>query len=193
LLLFGVGTQHHAPKTNKQKHMHQTKTNKKGRVVSGHYDALDRVAAAALAAGALKAARLPVSGAFHTSLMAPARARLEAALAAATVAPPRVPVLSNVTGLPFPGDAESIRALLARQLVEPVQWQATLEALTAAVPAASAAGSASAGGGGAGGGEAGAAPGRRALFELGPGAQIKSMVRRIDGAAWKALVNVSAE
>lgn len=44
-----------------------------GRVVSGHEDALERVALGALQAGALKASRLPVSGAFHTPLMAPAR------------------------------------------------------------------------------------------------------------------------
>jgi hypothetical protein len=47
-----------------------------GRVVSGHVDALDRVSAAAAGLGALKVARLAVSGAFHTRLMAPAAAAL---------------------------------------------------------------------------------------------------------------------
>jgi hypothetical protein len=47
-----------------------------GRVVSGHSDALDVVSASAAALGALKVARLAVSGAFHTRLMAPARAAL---------------------------------------------------------------------------------------------------------------------
>ena len=44
-----------------------------GRVVSGHVAALDAVSAAAIKKGALKAAKLAVSGAFHTSLMQPAR------------------------------------------------------------------------------------------------------------------------
>jgi [acyl-carrier-protein] S-malonyltransferase len=47
-----------------------------GRVVSGHADALDIVSASAAGLGALKVARLAVSGAFHTRLMAPARAAL---------------------------------------------------------------------------------------------------------------------
>ena len=44
-----------------------------GRVVSGHTTALDVVQEAAVKKGALKAARLAVSGAFHTPLMQPAR------------------------------------------------------------------------------------------------------------------------
>ncbi|KAI8476564.1 MAG: acyl transferase/acyl hydrolase/lysophospholipase [Monoraphidium minutum] len=142
-----------------------------GRIVSGHHDALDLVQSEAVKRGALKAARLAVSGAFHTRLMAPARAALEAALAAADVRPPRLPVWSNVTGAPFPDDPDGVRALLGRQLVEPVRWEASLAAAL--------------GGGAAGGG-------CRALFELGPGQQIKSMVRRVDGAAWKAMVNAGA-
>ncbi len=43
--------------------------------------------------------------------------------------PPRLPVLSNVTAQPFPGEPEAIAALLGRQLVEPVQWEASLRAL----------------------------------------------------------------
>lgn len=74
-----------------------------------------------------------------------------------------MPVYSNVTGAPFP-DAASIPALLARQLVEPVRWEGTITALIAA--------------------------GKKELYELGPGAQIKAMVKRIDGAAWKDTKNV---
>ena len=182
-------------------HKHtRTQSHKQGRVVSGHLDALDLVAAAALEKGALKAARLAVSGAFHTRLMAPARAALEAALARARVAAPRVPVISNVTGAPFPSDPDAIRALLARQLVEPVQWEATLAALTA--PGAFGAAAAAAGGdnqqgkGHAGQGDKvegeGAAGALLVLHELGPGAQLKSMVRRVSPAAWRAMVNVGA-
>jgi [acyl-carrier-protein] S-malonyltransferase len=119
------------------------------------------------------------------SLMEPARAALEAVLATTPVRAPRVPVISNVTAAPFPADPDAIRALLGRQLVEPVQWEATLAALTAPLPSAE--------GGGASSESQGAGEGAaRKLFELGPGAQIKSMVRRVDGAAWKAMANVSA-
>lgn len=47
-----------------------------GRVVSGHNASLDVVQEAAIKKGALKAARLAVSGAFHTPLMGPAREAL---------------------------------------------------------------------------------------------------------------------
>jgi malonyl CoA-acyl carrier protein transacylase len=45
---------------------------------------------------------------------------------------PRVPVYSNVTAKPFPSDPAAIRALLGRQLCEPVKWEATLAALVGA-------------------------------------------------------------
>jgi [acyl-carrier-protein] S-malonyltransferase len=140
-----------------------------GRVVSGHLDALGAVEEAAKAAGAMRSARLAVSGAFHTPLMEPARLALAAALEAVAIHAPRVPVWSNVTGAPFPSDPDAIRALLCRQLVEPVRWEAALEAAVAA----------------AGGG----AP---HFFELGPGSQIKAMVRRVSGAAFKGMRCVSA-
>ncbi|KIZ07315.1 (acyl-carrier-protein) S-malonyltransferase [Monoraphidium neglectum] len=146
-----------------------------GRVVSGHLDALDWVQSAALEAGALKAARLAVSGAFHTSLMEPARAALESALASVKICAPQIPVWSNVTASPFPSDPDSIRKLLGRQLVEPVRWEATLVALTSPDDVNNA-----------------GTEGGRKLHELGPGQQIKSMVRRVSGDAWKAMVNASA-
>lgn len=107
----------------------------------------------------------------HQSLMEPAREALEAALASVKITPPRVPVWSNVTAAPFPGDAGEIRKLLGRQLVEPVRWEATLAALTSA----------------AAGKEAAAK-----LHELGPGQQIKSMLRRVSQEHAKAMVNLSA-
>lgn len=77
---------------------------------------------------------------------------------------PRIPVISNVTGAPFPGDAGAIRELLGRQLVEPVQWEATLRAM---------------------------ADGRVGkLMELGPGQQIKAMVRRVNTELWTSFRNV---
>ena len=55
-------------------------------------------------------------------------------LAEVTVNEPRIPVISNVTGLPFPPAAE-IPAALARQLVEPVRWEASITSLVKQVTA----------------------------------------------------------
>jgi len=139
--------------------------------------------------------------------MKPAAEALRAALDAADVRPlkPDAPlVISNVTGVPFPvGDSEAVKTLLCRQLVEPVRWEASLRAAlalvgeggAAAAAASGAAGAAGAAGGGgaaaAAGGAAAAAPSVR-LFELGPGQQLKAMVRRLDTAAWKGMTNVAA-
>jgi [acyl-carrier-protein] S-malonyltransferase len=109
--------------------------------------------------------------------MAPARAALESALASVKITAPRVPVWSNVTASPFPSDPDAIRQLLARQLVDPVQWEATLAALAAAPGPA----------------EGASEPGApRVLHELGPGQQIKSMVRRVSAEAWRGMVNAGA-
>lgn len=109
------------------------------------------------------------------SLMEPARAALESALASVKICAPQIPVWSNVTASPFPSDPDSIRKLLGRQLVEPVRWEATLVALTSPDDVNNA-----------------GTEGGRKLHELGPGQQIKSMVRRVSGDAWKAMVNASA-
>ncbi|KAL4449353.1 hypothetical protein ABPG77_006997 [Micractinium sp. CCAP 211/92] len=136
-----------------------------GRVVSGHKEALEEVARQATAKGALKAAHVAVSGAFHTPLMQPARDALTEVLASVTISEPRIPCYSNVTAEPFAG-ADEVAALLPRQLVEPVQWEGTVRKLVAS--------------------------GKNQLHELGPGQQIKAMVKRIDNAAWAGFKNMAA-
>lgn len=74
--------------------------------------------------------RLAVAGAFHTDFMAAAVAPLAAALEATPMSKPRLPVLSNVDAMPH-SDVAVIRALLARQVTQPVQWEATLNTLLA--------------------------------------------------------------
>lgn len=135
-----------------------------GRVISGHKTALEEARKLATTKGALKAVPVAVSGAFHTSLMAPARDALVQALDKVTISDPVIPVYSNVTGEMF-ADGEEIRALLPRQLVEPVKWEPTLKVMIAA--------------------------GKKELYELGPGAQIKAMVKRLDNQVWKQFKNVS--
>ncbi|RMF39241.1 MAG: [acyl-carrier-protein] S-malonyltransferase [Planctomycetota bacterium] len=90
--------------------------------VSGHIAALDAVEGPAQRAGAMRVVRLPVAGAFHTPLMQPAVAQLQAALQGVAFTPTRVPVVSNVDARPH-SDPDEIRGLLSRQVVEPVLWE----------------------------------------------------------------------
>ena len=99
--------------------------------ISGHIPAVERAETAAVAAGAMKAVRLAVAGAFHTALMQPAVARLTEALSQATFHKPRVPVYANVDAAPH-DDPEEIRGLLARQIISPVLWEDTLRNLLSA-------------------------------------------------------------
>jgi malonyl CoA-acyl carrier protein transacylase len=93
-------------------------------VLSGARGALPAVAAAAEELG-LRAMALPVTGAFHSPLMAPAVPEFARALERVRMHAPRVPVLSAVTAAPF----EDVRAQLVEALTMPVRWRETMLAL----------------------------------------------------------------
>eukprot|EP00216_Chloropicon_sp_CCMP2111_P006015 CAMPEP_0198235850 /NCGR_PEP_ID=MMETSP1446-20131203/1725_1 /TAXON_ID=1461542 ORGANISM="Unidentified sp, Strain CCMP2111" /NCGR_SAMPLE_ID=MMETSP1446 /ASSEMBLY_ACC=CAM_ASM_001112 /LENGTH=537 /DNA_ID=CAMNT_0043917239 /DNA_START=83 /DNA_END=1696 /DNA_ORIENTATION=+ len=135
-----------------------------GRVVSGHKKALAAVQELATRNGALKAQEVAVSGAFHTSLMGSAGEALANVLKDVTFSDPRIPVYSNVTGMPFKSKDE-IPELLKRQLCEPVRWEDTVKAMIES--------------------------GKTQMHELGPGKQIKAMVKRINNNCWKNFQNVT--
>jgi [acyl-carrier-protein] S-malonyltransferase len=97
-------------------------------VVSGHLDACQRIAEMATAAGAIKVIPLSVAGAFHTSLMEPAVARLRAVLADVPLRRPRVPVISNVDARPH-DDPDEIRELLVQQVCSQVRWEDSMRYL----------------------------------------------------------------
>ncbi len=99
-------------------------------VVSGTLAACDAMEKLVAAAGG-RTVRLAVAGAFHTALMKPADEALAAALAEVDIKPPRVPVWSNVDAQPH-ADADEIRRLLVRQVLQPVLWEQTLRNLLAA-------------------------------------------------------------
>jgi [acyl-carrier-protein] S-malonyltransferase len=134
-----------------------------GRVVSGDADALEEVQRLATEAGAMKTAKVAVSGAFHTERMASASEALRKALASVTVSEPRVPTYSNVTGTFFES-ASAIPDALAKQLVSPVRWEDTLRALVA--------------------------EGKDEMYELGPMKQIKAMAKRVSQKAAAKFKNV---
>lgn len=124
-------------------------------VISGHAAAVDRAIAEAKTAGAKRAVRLSVSAPFHCSLMQPARERLAAALAdvdAVVIRAPRVPVVANVTA-DLVQDPAAIRALLVQQVTSPVRWEESIQAI--------------------------AKLGVTRAYELGSGAVLKGLVKRI--------------
>ena len=90
-------------------------------VVSGRADALLLAEGAMRAAGARRLIALPVSGAFHSPLMADVADALADAFESETWTDARIPVVSNVTAEPVT-DAGRLRALLAEQVRSPVEW-----------------------------------------------------------------------
>jgi malonyl CoA-acyl carrier protein transacylase len=93
-------------------------------VLSGDRGAFEAVMAAAKELG-LRPMELPVTGAFHSPMMAAAVPEFEAALSRVEISSPRVTVLSAVTAAPF----EDVRAQLAQALTMPVRWRETLLAM----------------------------------------------------------------
>jgi len=91
-------------------------------VISGHKAAVERAQAAAKARGARRTVPLPVSGPFHSSLMAPAAREMADVLAGVTIVPPSVPVVANVTARPHEGP-DAIRRRLVEQITGTVRWQ----------------------------------------------------------------------
>lgn len=99
-------------------------------VISGENEAIDKACEALLAAGAKRALKLPVGGAFHSPLMEPARVELEAAIAATPFHTPICPVYQNVTASAV-SDPEEIKKNLIVQLTAPVRWTQTMNAMIA--------------------------------------------------------------
>ena len=104
-------------------------------VVSGEVAGVERAMELAKDAGAKRAIRLNVSGAFHSPLMEPSAPGLRAALDKADLRDPAFPVYSNVTEQPCTSGSDGA-ALLLRQLVSPVRWMGLVRNLHAAYPGA---------------------------------------------------------
>jgi [acyl-carrier-protein] S-malonyltransferase len=121
-------------------------------VISGHAAAIDRALEEAKAAGAKRAVKLAVSAPFHCSLMKPAADKLAEALAPITISAPRVPVVANVTAEPT-SDPAIIKQLLVQQVCSPVRWEESVQTI--------------------------AKLGVTRAFELGSGAVLKGLVKRI--------------
>ncbi len=131
-------------------------------VISGPAEKMDKACEIAKSKGAKKAMPLTVAGAYHSQLMAGAKPKLDAALAAVTLQPPVVPVISNVTAQPH-GDTASIRARMVDQVTSSVRWEDSMRYLLA--------------------------QGFTRFIELGPGKALSGFMKRIDPAA--QMLNVS--
>lgn len=122
-------------------------------VISGEIEAIDAACEKLLAAGAKRALKLKVGGAFHSPCMEPARAELAEAISATEIHTPVCPVYQNVDALPHTDPAE-IKALLVAQLTAPVRWTQTVKNMIA--------------------------DGATEFVELGPGKVLQGLVSKID-------------
>ena len=99
-------------------------------VISGAVEAVDAACEKMKEAGAKRALRLPVGGAFHSPLMEPARVELEAAIRATTFHKPVCPVYQHVDAKPHT-EAEEIKANSIAQLTGAVRWTQSVERMIA--------------------------------------------------------------
>lgn len=122
-------------------------------VISGTVEAVDAACEQLKAAGAKRAVRLKVGGAFHSPLMEPARDELQAAIESVEFLRPICPVYQNVDGLPHTSPEEIKRNLIA-QLTSPVRWTQIVRAMIA--------------------------DGASSFTEYGPGKVLQGLIRKID-------------
>ena len=121
-------------------------------VISGSIEAVDAACERLKAAGARRALRLPVGGAFHSPLMEPAKVELQAAIEAAPFKVPVCPVYQNVDAKPYT-DPEQIKANLIAQLTAPVRWTYIVQNMLA--------------------------DGADSFVELGPGAVLQGLIKKV--------------
>jgi [acyl-carrier-protein] S-malonyltransferase len=124
-------------------------------VISGTVEGIDAACALMLEAGAKRALKLKVGGAFHSPLMQPAQDELTAAIEAAEFKTPICPVYQNVDAQPHTNPDE-IKANLIKQLTAPVRWTQDVQAMIA--------------------------DGATEFVELGPGSVLQGLVKKIDRA-----------
>ncbi|HEV7778638.1 MAG TPA: ACP S-malonyltransferase [Luteibacter sp.] len=122
-------------------------------VIAGAAAAVDRAIELVKAKGAKRAIKLPVSVPSHSPLMTPAALRLRERLQTTAFAKPEVRDVYTVD-VRKQGDAESIRQALVEQLVKPVRWTETIQAIIAG--------------------------GARVIVECGPGRVLTGLNRRIE-------------
>ena len=122
-------------------------------VISGSHEAIDAACEKLSEAGARRALKLPVGGAFHSPLMDPAKEELAAAIEQTTFKTPICPVYQNVS-TKAETDPEVIKKNLVAQLTAPVKWTQSVQNMVA--------------------------DGMEQLVECGPGAVLQGLMKKID-------------
>jgi len=122
-------------------------------VISGSIEGIDAAIEQLTAAGAKRAIKLPVGGAFHSPLMEPARVELERAIDQADFNPPVCVVYQNVTASPEL-DPGIIKENLKKQLTAPVKWTQSVRNMLA--------------------------DGATAFYEAGPGTVLQGLIKKVD-------------
>ena len=135
-------------------------------VIAGSPSGVEAASVVAKDIGAKRAMRLPVSGAFHTPFMEPARDRLRKAIDRTDFRAPDRPVYANVDALGHE-DGNDWPALLSSQLTSPVRWRQTLHQLEGA--------------------------GFTTFVEVGPGAVLTGMAKRTVKDATVLTVNAPTD
>jgi [acyl-carrier-protein] S-malonyltransferase len=124
-------------------------------VISGTESAIDSACKMLTEAGAKRALKLKVGGAFHSPLMEPAREELAAAIETTDFNQPICPIYQNFTALPSTNPTE-IKENLIKQLTAPVRWTQTIRNMIAA--------------------------GADHFVELGPGKVLQGLILKIDNS-----------
>jgi [acyl-carrier-protein] S-malonyltransferase len=122
-------------------------------VISGEVEAVDAVCVTLKEAGARRALRLPVGGAFHSPLMASAAEDLAKAINKTEFRKPFCPIYQNVTAQASV-EPEIIRENLLKQLTAPVRWTQSVQNMIA--------------------------DGATEFYEFGPGDVLKGLIRKIN-------------
>ena len=122
-------------------------------VISGDVEAVDAACVALKEAGARRALRLNVGGAFHSPLMVPAAEDLKEAILKTEFHKPFCPIYQNVTAKPSM-ESEEIRENLLRQLTTPVRWTQSVQNMIK--------------------------DGATEFYEFGPGDVLKGLIRKIN-------------
>lgn len=134
-------------------------------VISGSIEGVNKACALLTEAGAKRALKLNVGGAFHSPLMESAKVELQAAIEAVNILSPRCPIYQNIDAKPQT-DPAVIKENLIAQLTGAVRWTQTVQNMLA--------------------------DGATAFVEVGPGNVLQGLVKKVDRQVQTSAASVTA-